>query len=185
MALVPNLVLIAGAIAAALCGISMDYAKAVMEVQKVDIWDRVSVKDSVELYGNEKRENEESVPPVGRWIFARFLEKSSYGTQKLRFADGSVWWADMDDFWPVYKVTGPQPVEIVGIFAKEGYEKAKKNESDKLEQRHVGWIGPGELVAVNSAAQAPLKTYLVITEDGLSGYADMEFLEPVGDTGWR
>ena len=185
MMMVPNLIMIAGAVLSALCGISQEYAAAVMEVQKVEVCDRVTVKDGVELYGNEKRENEESMPPVKRWTFGRFLGKSDYGTDKLSFADGSIWWVNRDDFWPVYRVTGSKPLEIVGIFAKEGYEKAKKNGPDKLEQRTVGWLQPGELVAVNSTAQALLKTYLVETESGLGGYADAEFLEPVGDTGWH
>jgi hypothetical protein len=185
MALMTNIIMLAGAVISALCGISTDYALAATEVTNMQVWDRVSVKEESDLYSNSLRENEESVPPVPRWTFARFLEKANNGTEKLQFADGSVWWVNRDDFWPVYQATGDQPVEIVGIFAKTGYEKAKKNEPDKLEKRHVGWIEPGQMVAAEPAAQALLNTYLVETEDGLGGYADAQFLQPVGDPGQR
>jgi hypothetical protein len=157
-------------------------AQETTEAQKMEKWDRVSIKDGAELYGNEKRENDESLPPVKRWTFGRFLKRSAYGTEKLNLAKEGIWWVDRDAFWPVYRVIGTEPVEIVGIFAKPGHEKAKKYESDKLESRTVGWLQPGELVAVDALSQALLKTYVVQTEAGLFGYVDLESLVPVGDT---
>jgi hypothetical protein len=180
-----NLNLTMGIIVVALCGIAADDTLAATQATNTQAWDRVSVKEESDLYSNSQRENGESVPPVPRWTFGKFLERAGNGTEKLQFTDGSTWWVDRDDFWPVYQATGPQPVEIVGVFAKAGYETAKKNEPDKLEKRHVGWIEPGELVAVEPAAQALLNTYLVETEDGLGGYADGQFLQPVGDPGQR
>jgi hypothetical protein len=185
MALMTNIIMLAGAVISALCGISTDYALAATEVTNMQVWDRVSVKEESNLYANSLRENEESVPPVPRWTFARFLERANNGTEKLQFADGSIWWVDRDNFWPVYQATGEQPVEIVGVFAKAGYEKAKKNEPEKLELKHIGWIEPGQHVAVERSAQALLNTYLIQTENKVIGYADGQFLQPVGDAGER
>jgi len=146
-------------------------------------WDRASVKDGAEFFGNEKRENEESLPPVKRWTLGKFLERSQYGTEKLQFADGGVWWVNQHDFLPLYRVKSSQQVEVFGVFAKPGYETAKKYESDKLERRTVCYLQPGDVVAADRFSQAILGTYVIYTADGKSGYAMAETLEPVGDPG--
>jgi len=149
-----------------------------------NVYDRVCIHDGAPLYDNPARNAGKRGPTADRWTFAKWLETSEIGTEKVRLESGEEWWVERHDFYPVYRVIGTGPVEVLGVYFKDAPEEGKKPGKKPDAAKVIGYLDPGTLVAGNPLAQAFNNTLPVENEAGLTGFVDQWFLELVGEPGW-
>jgi hypothetical protein len=157
---------------------------APMPSRAFETWDRVCIHDGAPLYSNPERNAEEDDPTAKRWTLAKWLETSEIGTELVRLENGEVWWVERHDFYPVYRVFGAEPVEVLGAYYKDPPEDDTKPDGKPDTSKVIGHLDPGELVAGNPLEQAFNNTMPIENETGLTGYVDRESLELVGEPGW-
>lgn len=157
---------------------------APMPSRAFETWDRVCIHDGAPLCDNPERNVEKTDPTAERWTFAKWLETSEIGTELVRLENGDVWWVERHDFYPVYRVVGTEPVEVLGVYYKDPPEDDKKPGKKPDATKVIGHLEPGELVAANPLAQAFDNTLPIENEAGLVGYTDLNSLELVGEPGW-
>jgi hypothetical protein len=148
------------------------------------VGDRVCV-DEVQLFQNPDLSANKTYMIVQPWTFAQFHEKSENGVEFIRLEDGREGWVPYDSFYPVYRVTTEESVEVLHVYYANPPEDGKSPGHKPDAARVGGYLQPGELVAVAPDAQALSHTYLVTAESGLGGYADAASLEPIGHSGKR
>jgi len=146
------------------------------------VGDRVCVEE-VQLYDEPDLSSDRKDPTVPAWTFAQFRETSENWLELIRLEDGSEGWVPHNSFYPVYRVTSDEPVEVLHVYYADAPEDGTKPGHKPDAARVGGYLQPGELVAVAPEAQALSHTFLVTAESGLGGYADAESLEPVGSPG--
>ncbi|MCP4230603.1 MAG: hypothetical protein GY771_10740 [bacterium] len=146
------------------------------------VGDRVCVEE-VQLFDDPNFNVEKTGPIVPRWTFGQFREKSENGVELIRFEDGREGWAPHSSFYPVYRVTSDEPVEVLHVYYADPPEDGKKPGHKPDAASVGGYLQPGEPVAAAPEAQALMDTYLITAESGLGGYADAASLEPVGNPG--
>ncbi len=148
------------------------------------VGDQVCV-EKVQLFDSPDFNVDKTGPTVPRWTFAQFRKKSENGVKLVRLEDGREGWTHYDSFYPVYRVTSDEPVEVLHVYYADPPEDGKSPGHKPDAARIGGYLQPGELVAAAPNAQALSHTYLVTAESGLGGYADAASLEPVGHPGRR
>ncbi|UCE27315.1 MAG: hypothetical protein JSW52_00765 [Candidatus Coatesbacteria bacterium] len=152
--------------------------------QSNDVYDRVCIHDGAPLYSNPERNVDKTGPTADRWTFAKWLETSEIGTERVRLENGEEWWVERHDFYPVYRVVSDKPAEVLGVYYKDppadGTKPGGKPDASKV----IGHLEPGELVAGNPLAQSFNNTLPIENEAGLSGYVDYDDLELAGEPGW-
>ena len=146
------------------------------------VGDRVCVEE-VQFFDNPDLNADKSGLTVPRWTFAQFRKKSEDGVEFVRLENGSEGWVPYNSFYPVYRVTSDEPVEVLHVYYADAPEDGKKPGYKPDAARVGGYLQPGELVAVAPEAQALSHTDLVTAESGLGGYADAESLQPIGHSG--
>jgi hypothetical protein len=157
---------------------------APMPSRAFENWDRVCIHDGAPLYDSPERNVDETGPTADRWTMAKWLETSEIGTELVRFENRDEWWVERHDFYPLYRVKGTEPVEVLGVYYKDapvdGTKPGKKPDAAKV----IGHLKPGELVAGNPLEQAFNNTLPIENEAGLTGYVNRDSLELVGEPGW-
>jgi hypothetical protein len=157
---------------------------APMPSRAFETWDRVCIHDGARLYDNPERNVEKTGPAAERWTFAKWLETSEIGTEFVRFENGDEWWVERHDFYPLYRVKGTEPVEVLGVYYKNAPEDDTKPGKKPDASKVIGHLEPGELVAGNPLEQAFNNTLPIENEAGLTGFVDRDSLELVGEPGW-
>ena len=176
--MVPNLIMIAGAVLSALCGISPEYAAAVVQAQDTFTPDRMSITEAYPC-NNPQMESKESLPAVKAWTKGRFVQRSELGSELIQFASGEKYWFKVGDFLPLYRVKGTQPVEIKNYQAGHDDQGKLKWEITSLGPKL--YLKPGEMVALDSTPLQLMDLYRFYTEDGRSGVVSLWDLLAVGD----
>jgi hypothetical protein len=157
---------------------------APMPSRAFENWDRVCIHDGAPLYDSPERNVDETGPTADRWTMAKWLETSEIGTELVRFENRDEWWVERHDFYPVYRVIGTEPVEVLGVYYKDAPEGETKPGKKPDAAKVIGHLKPGELVAGNPLEQAFNNTLPIENEAGLTGYVNRDSLELVGEPGW-
>lgn len=144
--------------------------------------DRVSIHNDAPLYENADRTGVKAA--ADRWTFGKWLETSEVGTERVRLQNGEEWYVERYDFYPVYRVIGTEPAEVLSAYYKDAPEAGKKPGKKPDAARVVGYLEPGTLVAGDPLAQAFNNTLPVEDETGFLGFVDQNRLELVGEPGW-
>jgi len=184
VAMALNPFLLAGAIISTLCGISQDYAAAVMEAQAqltAAAPDRANIT-TAQPYDNPRLECKESLPTIKPWTKGKFLDSSdSDGSELIQFANGEKFWFKVGDFLPLYRVKGTKPVEIKSYRA--GHDDQGKLKWEIKSLVPPLFLRPGEVVALDPTLLQLMDLYRFHTEDGRSGIVSLWDLVAAGDGG--
>jgi hypothetical protein len=148
------------------------------QTQVVFVPDRANV-EAAHPYDNPRLECKESLPALKPWTEGKFLERSANGNELIAFADGNKYWFAAGDFFPLYRVTGTQPVEIRSYRASHDDEGKLKWEIKSLSPPM--FLKPGDVIAIDPAPLQLVGLFRFHSEDGRSGIISLWDVVPAGD----
>lgn len=168
----PNCVL------AVLLLICFSFATDVPAEERMPLWDRIALSD-VSIYTSESREQGESLPPVKKGTWARFIRHSEkFSTELVELESGGKYWIQDHSMYPLYYVVGTSDLVVQVPHGSS----AKPVDPTAWSEEVI--VHPGDVVAVDRWGQALSGTWVIYTPDGSKhGYAPINRLQPVGDAG--